>query len=160
MPKELKNITENIMRQINQGKLKMRPKLYFIIGSLMTFIGLISTMIVSTFLVGLVSFSLRSHGPMGQYRFDQMMTNFPWLTLILAIFGLVLGIWLLRQYDFSYKIKPWLLIIIFILTIIISGFVIDIMGLNNNLSKQGPMRGMMKKYNQMDSAKFDTSVRS
>jgi magnesium-transporting ATPase (P-type) len=160
MPKELKNITENIMGQINQGKLKMRPKLYFIIGSLMTFIGLISTMIVSTFLVGLVSFSLRSHGPMGQYRFDQMMANFPWLTLILAIFGLVLGIWLIRQYDFSYKIKPWLLIIIFILTIIISGFVIDIIGLNNNLSKQGPMRGMMKKYNQMDSARFDISVRS
>jgi magnesium-transporting ATPase (P-type) len=148
MPKELKNIAEDIMSQINQGKLKMKPKGYFILGSIFTFIGLVSTVIVSTFSVGLISFSLRSHGPMGQYRFDQMLSNFPWWTLVLAILGLVLGIWLIRKYDFSYKIKPWLVIVGFILAIIIGGYVIDVTGVNDVMSRQGPMRGMMRNYMQ------------
>jgi hypothetical protein len=148
MSKELKNITENVMNQIHQGKAKMKPKIYFILGSILTLIGLISSVVVSTFLVGLIRFSLRTHGPMGQYRFDQMISNFPWWTTILAILGLIIGIWLIRQYDFSYKKNPWIIIIGFILAIIIGGYIIDMTGLNDTMFQYGPMRGMMGNYMQ------------
>ena len=124
----------------------MKPKWYFILGSIITFIGLVSTVVVSTFSIGLIRFSLRSHGPMAEYKFDQIMANFPWWTLVLAILGLILGIWLIRKYDFSYKIKPWLIITGFILAIIIGGYIIDITGVNDAISRQGPMRGMMRNY--------------
>jgi magnesium-transporting ATPase (P-type) len=117
-------------------------------GSIFTFIGLVSTVVVSTFSIGLIRFSLRSHGPMGQYRFDQMLSNFPWWTLVLAILGLVLGIWLIRKYDFSYKIKPWLIMAGFILAIIIGGYIIDITGVNDIITRKGPMKGMMRNYIQ------------
>jgi len=148
MPKELKNIAEDIMSQINQGKLKMKPRSYFILGSIFTFIGLVSVVIVSTFSVGLIRFSLRSHGPMAEYKLDQLLSNFPWGTLLLAIITLLLGIWLIRQYDFSYKIKPWLIIAGFILAIIIGGYIIDITGANDVMSRKGPMKGMMRNYIQ------------
>jgi len=140
MSKELKNITESVMEQIHLGKAKMKPKMYFIIGSILTFIGLISSVIVSTFLVGLTRFSLRAHGPMGQYRFDQIISNFPWWTLVFAVFGLVIGIWLIRQYDFSYKKEPWIIILGFILIILIAGWTID------NLLQRGPMKRIMQNY--------------
>ncbi|KKR43110.1 MAG: hypothetical protein UU10_C0036G0004 [Parcubacteria group bacterium GW2011_GWF1_40_6] len=146
MSKELKNITESVMEQIHLGKAKMKPKMYFIIGSILTFIGLISSVIVSTFLVGLTRFSLRAHGPMGQYRFDQIISNFPWWTLVFAVFGLVIGIWLIRQYDFSYKKEPWIIILGFILIILIAGWTIDVMGLNDNLLQRGPMKRIMQNY--------------
>ena len=134
------------MEQIHLGKAKMKPKMYFIIGSILTFIGLISSVIVSTFLVGLTRFSLRAHGPMGQYRFDQIISNFPWWTLVFAVFGLVIGIWLIRQYDFSYKKEPWIIILGFILIILIAGWTIDVMGLNDNLLQRGPMKRIMQNY--------------
>jgi magnesium-transporting ATPase (P-type) len=146
MPKDIKNITEEIMKKIDLGEIKMKPKWYFILGSIITFIGLVSTVVVSTFSIGLIRFSLRSHGPMAEYKFDQIMANFPWWTLVLAILGLILGIWLVRKYDFSYKIKPWLIITGFILAIIIGGYIIDITGVNDAISRQGPMRGMMRNY--------------
>ncbi|MEI6191412.1 MAG: hypothetical protein WCP24_03560 [bacterium] len=146
MSKDIKNITQEIMKKIDMGEIKMKPKGYFIMGSIFTFIGLVSTVVVSTFSIGLIRFSLRSHGPMGQYRFDQILASFPWWTLVLAILGLVLGIWLIRKYDFSYKIKPWLVIAGFILAIIIGGYIIDITGINDVMSRQGPMKGMMKNY--------------
>lgn len=150
MPKDIKNITENIMSKIDQGQIKMKPRAYFIAGSIMTFIGLVFTVIVSTFLIGLISFSLRAHGPMAQYRFDQMLASFPWWTAVFAVLALILGISLIRHYDFSYKIKPVVLIAGFIIAIFIAGLITDMTGLNDNLSHQGPMRGMMRGYNQMN----------
>ncbi|PIP69169.1 hypothetical protein CO033_03240 [Candidatus Nomurabacteria bacterium CG_4_9_14_0_2_um_filter_32_10] len=143
MSEELKDIKENIMSQINNGKIKMKPKIYFILGSISTFIGLISSIVISIFLFGLVRFSLRTHGPMGQYKFDQMLSYFPWWTVVLAIFSLILGIWLIHKYDFSYKIKPWIIILIFILAIATVGIFIDIIGFNDILFRYGPMKGIM-----------------
>lgn len=149
MPKELKNITENVMNQIHQGKVKMKPKIYFIIGSILTFLGSISAFVVSMFLVSLIRFSLRTHWGRGaQYKLNQMLSNFPWWIIIFTIISLAIGIWLIRKYDFSYKIKSWIIILGFILIIIISGFAIDLIGLNNKLLHRGPTKGIMNKYFQ------------
>ena len=147
MPKELKNITENVMGQIHLGKAKMKPKIYFVAGSVLTFVGLVSSVIASIFLFGLIKFSLRTHwGPGAQYKLDQMLSNFPWWTLVFAIIILVLGIWLIRKYDFSYKKEPWMIILGFVLVILVSGWVIDMTGLNDKLFQHGPMKGMMQNY--------------
>lgn len=114
MSKELKNITDNIMDQIHEEKIKMRPKAYFILGSVLTFVGLVSSVVVSVFLVGLIRFSLRAHGPMASYRLDQILSSFPWWAPVFAIAGLVMGIWLLRRYDFSFKVNFKVVIIGFI----------------------------------------------
>ena len=152
MPKNIENITQEIMHKIDTGEIKMKPKWYFIFGSAFTFIGLVSTIIVSTFSVGLIRFSLRSHGPMGEIRFTQMLTNFPWLILFFAVFSLVFGIWLIRKFDFSYKIKPSLVIVSFILAVIVSGYIIDVTGINDIISRRGPMKGMMRNYINKSSA--------
>jgi len=147
MSKELKNITEDVMNQIHQGKIKMKPKVYFIIGSIFTFLGVISAFVVSIFLVGLIRFSLRTHlGRGAQYKLDQMLSDFPWWIIIFAIISLAIGIWLIRKYDFSYKIKPWIMILGFILAIVITGWTIDLVGLNDSLIHRGPMKGMMNNY--------------
>ncbi|MFA6294897.1 MAG: hypothetical protein WC666_00545 [Candidatus Paceibacterota bacterium] len=146
MSKESKNITDNIMDQIHEDKIKMRPKIYFVAGSILTFIGLVSSVVVSVFLVGLIRFSLRTHGPMASYRLDQILSIFPWWAPILAIVGLIVGIWLLRKYDFSFKVNFKLIIIGFILAVIVGGWLVDSLGLNDVLIRRGPMQGMMRQY--------------
>lgn len=149
MPKELKNITENVMAQIHLGKIKMKPKIYFIIGSILTFLGSISAFVVSIFLVGLIRFSLRTHlGRGAQYKLSQMLSDFPWWIIIFAIISLAIGIWLIRKYDFSYKIKPSIIVLGFILFIIFAGWTIDMIGLNDTLLHRGPIKGMMNNYFQ------------
>lgn len=146
MSEELKNITNGVMDQIHLGKVKMRPKIYFILGSVLTFTGLVSSIMISVFLVGLIRFSLRVRGPMGEYKLDQMISEFPWWTIIFTIASLVIGIWLIRQYDFSYKKELWLVVLAFILSIVIVGLIVDMLGLNDTLSRRGPMKGMMRGY--------------
>ncbi len=148
MSKELKNITGAVMDRIHQGKIKMRPRVYFVIGSLLTFIGLVASMLTSVFLVGLMRFSFRSHGPMGKYRLEELLSRFSWWGPVLAILGLVIGIWLLRRYDFSYKINFKAMIFGIVVAIIVAGLVLDMTGLNDVLLRRGPMQGIMRQYFQ------------
>jgi hypothetical protein len=159
MPKGLKNITCAVMNRIRQDKIKMRPRVYFVIGSLLTFIGLVASMLTSVFLVGLMRFSLRTHGPMGEYRLDQLLSNFPWWMTIITIAGLVIGIWLLRQYDFSYKINFKVMIIGVVFAIIVTGWLIDMTGLNDTLLHRGPMQGIMRQYFQENNIQPDQNFR-
>jgi uncharacterized membrane protein YdcZ (DUF606 family) len=161
MSKELDKINkieDNIMNQIHDGKIKMRPKSYFIFGSILTFIGLVSSVIASVFLFGLIRFSIRSHGPMGSYKFEKMLSNFPWWALLLAIVGLIAGIWLLRKYDFSFKVNFKAIIVLFILAIMIGGWIIDSTGLNDKLIQRGPMRGVMRQYMQEPNLQMDNNA--
>jgi uncharacterized protein YacL len=146
MSEELTNITDAVMKKIHTGNVKMHSRAYFVIGSLLVFAGLVCSIVASVFLISLVRFSLRTHGPMGEYRLEQMLSSFPWWAVVFAFFGLVVGLLLLRRYDFSHKIHFGVLVAVFVLAVIAGGWVLDATGLNSILFKKGPGQGMMRQY--------------
>jgi len=148
MSEDLRSISHVVMEQINKKNITIRPRIYFLAGSFVTFVGLVASVVSSVFFVGIMRFALRSHGPMASYRLEYLLDNFPWWAPILAIGGFTLGIWLLRQYDFSFKIKSSLLVLIFLLSVVAGGLVIDILGINDLLVRRGVMQGLMKPYMQ------------
>jgi hypothetical protein len=83
---------------------------------------------------------------MGEYRAEQLLTSFPWWSPAVAILGLVVGIWLLRQYDFSYKLDYKIIVVVFVAVVFSTGWVLDMTGLNEVLTRRGPMQGMMRQY--------------
>lgn len=70
-------------------------------------------------------FSIRQHGPMADVRLQQIISNFPIWAPIVAIFGIIMGIYLLKKYDFSYKKNFYLVIIGIIIALVVTGIVID-----------------------------------
>lgn len=143
MPKEIKNISDQIMSKIHDGKLKMRPRVYFVFGSILTFVGLVASIATSVFAVGLIRFLARSNG-IWNHKLSRMLSIFPWWLLVLAVLGLVLGVILIRKYDFSYKVDFKKAIILTILAVILSGLLVDALGFNDLLARKGLMRGMMR----------------
>ncbi len=133
------------MSRIDREKITMKPRWYYVVGSLAMAIGLFGSAIISVFLVSLISFSLRPHGPMGEVRYQQIISSFPWWAPIIAVAGLGLGIWLLHKYDFSYKKNFLFIIIAFIVVIILSGYFIDYFGIDTSWARSGPM---MRFYQQ------------
>lgn len=147
MSKDIKNIEEEIMSKIKEGKLKMHPKIYFILGSVFTFVGLVASIVTSVLAVGLIKFFLRSNGILS-HKLDRIISIFPWWMLVFAILGLVFGVIFIKKYDFFYKIDLKKGIILIILVVAISGWLVDFLGFNDFLSRKGLMQGMMRNFPQ------------
>jgi len=138
---------KTIMAKVKSNEISMKPRWYFVLGSLLAVTGLAGLSVVAVFLTNLTFFLIRQHGPMGQWRLQMLFSSFPLWVPLLAMAGIVLGIRMLRKYDFSYKKNFWLIVAGFIVSIIIAAFIIDHLGLNETWSKRGPMRGF---YQQME----------
>lgn len=147
MSKRKIDITKNVMSKIKTKQIKMKPKYYFLFGSLFIFFALVSLIIISIFLISLITFSLKSHGPMGTIRYQQIISNFPWWAPIIIIIGLVTGIILLKKYDFSYKKNFLFVVTIFISAVLLAGVLIDLLGFDNLWIKRGPMKKFYQQYN-------------
>ena len=132
------------MDKIHKGQIKMRPRIYFVLGSVLVVAGLVASSITAIFLVSLMRFSLRTHGPMGQFRLEQLLSSFSLWVPLVASLALIFGVLLLRKFDFSYKKNFWTLVLGFVLVIIATGLLIDATGLDDAWLKRGPMRGMMR----------------
>ncbi|HPA25426.1 MAG TPA: hypothetical protein PLK76_01550 [bacterium] len=140
------DLKEKIMERIKSGQIKMKPKWYFIFGSVASVVGLVSILVVTIFLVNFAFFSLRTNGYMRGYRYDQIVASFPWWAIILAVLGILLGVGMFKKYDFSYK-KNFLIIVIgFIISLLIAGFLIDFLGVNDVFVRKGMMKKMYKRY--------------
>lgn len=129
------------MSRIKEGKLKMRPKIYFVIGSVLAFLGLVVSVAASVFAVGAMSFLLRSSGKMfGRNKLEYLSSILPWWLPLAAAAGLIGGIILIRRYDFSYKMGPKKIIILIILAVLLSGWLVDFLGVSDLLVRKGLMR--------------------
>lgn len=139
MEKQKNNLENKIMDKVLSGEVKMKPKWYFIMGSITSFVGLVGMIIGAIFLTNLTFFFIRKQGP-GTGRINVMLDSFPLWVPILAIALVILGIWMLKKYDFSYK-KNFMVVVLTVVTaILLSGLIIDFLGLNEIWSKRGPMK--------------------
>lgn len=148
MSKEItqkQNIEEAVMIKVKTGQIKMKPKWYFIVGGVAAIAGLISSIVSSVFFVNLIIFIIRKKGP-GVGKLTTMFDIFPWWIPFVAITGIVAGLLLLRRYDFSYKKNFVLTILGFIVAVLVSALILDGLGINDILMKNGSMRGFYQNY--------------
>lgn len=139
------DIEKKVMSKVTSNEIVMKPRWYFVAGSIISIVGLISLGVIATFLINLSFFLLREHGPMGQWRLQQIISSFPLWVPLLAVFGIYFGIDLLKKYDFSYKKNFGLIVSFFIVSIILTAFILDYSGLDNIWMRRGPM---MRFYQQ------------
>lgn len=144
------NITRNVMAKIKTEQIKMRPKWYFIVGSFLMTVGLVGLSVGAVFLTNLVFFLVRKQGS-GQGRLQLMLQSFPWWIPTLAVIGVAFGIWMLKKYDFSYKKNFLFIVFLFIVSIMLTAFVLDYSGLNEVWSRRGPMRRFYQQIENRDS---------
>jgi len=141
------DLSSSVMARIKKDKIVMKSKWYFAAGSILSLIGLIAAVILSAFFVSIISFSIRPHfGPGAAFRLQLMWASFPWWAAVLALLGTGTGLWLLKKYDFSYKQNFWLLILGFVVSTIVAGYLMDITGLTEIWTRHGPGRGMYRQY--------------
>jgi len=146
MPKTKKeaDLSQKVMEQIKKEKVKMRPRVYFLVGSVLLGVGLAGAIIGAILFFNLAFFRMRIHGPFsflmfGEFGFRPFLATFPWLPLFMSLAAILAGIILLKHYDISYKKSFLVLAIALAVLVLTMGFVLDKIGLNERLERAGPL---------------------
>ncbi|KKP69371.1 hypothetical protein A2X44_04435 [candidate division CPR3 bacterium GWF2_35_18] len=129
------DIAESVMQEIEQKHVKMRSPIYFVLGSTILTLGVICSLLVTIYLFNLFLYKLRIFVPFkfldfGLTGLQPFVETFPWWHIVIAIVAVIIGIELLKQYDFSYHKNFMALILIVLVSTVGIGFLLDQIGLN------------------------------
>lgn len=113
------DLSKKVMAEIKTKKIKMRPKIYFVFGSLLLGFGLSLAIFLAVFFMNIIYF-----------HFRMRVFYFPWSSLGITIISLLLGLMLLRKYDFSYRKSFFLLTLILTGIVFFLSFVLNVLRLN------------------------------
>lgn len=131
------DLTKDVMAEINSGRVKMKPKIYFITGSILTGLGIASSLFTTLLVVTLTIFRIRKFGLMGFiWPGKTLLAPFPILLLIVSLLVFWGGVRLLKRYDFSYKHNFMAISIMIITATIALGFLFDQLGVNQRLQQR------------------------
>jgi hypothetical protein len=138
------DLSQRVMKEIRQREVKMRPRAFFVLGSVLLGTGLAGAILSATFFIDLAIFRLRVHDPFGFLWFGQFglrpfFVTFPWLPFLVAIVGLLGGLVLLRRYEISYKKSFLGLAISLVVLILTTGFLLDFLGFNERVGQMRPL---------------------
>jgi hypothetical protein len=142
-----KDLTKNIMSEIKSGQVKMKPRLHFIAGSVLTGLGIASSLFTTLLIMTMTFFRLRRFGLVGLlWPGKPFFAPMPLLILMVSLIILWGGIKLLKRYDFSYKYN-FLAIIITVITLVITlGFLFDRLGINQHLQKRPQLKRFYQQH--------------
>ena len=126
-----KDLSQKVMQEIKRREVKMRPRLYFVFGSILLGLGLAGAIIIAIFFLNLFVFRLRVLGPANCLQ----LANFPWTVLLTSVIGIVVGLALLKRHEFSYKKNFLTLAIVLIVVVGVLGFLLDRVGFNERMGR-------------------------
>jgi hypothetical protein len=105
-----KEIHDEVLEQIRSGKLRMKPRLFFVLKAALVTILMVLILTLSVWLASFISFGLRLSGHESLLGFGArgigiFVSIFPWWLALLDLLLIGLVSWLLRRFKFGYR-KP------------------------------------------------------
>lgn len=138
---ETPDLSNRVMDEIHQKHIKMHPHTYYVLASLLLVIGVAGIILATTFFTNVVIYYFRSQNPLhhlwrNRFGWGFIIAHLPWLAILLAIAGLVGGLWMLHQVAPLYKRKISELVVGLVVISVLGGIVLDYLGINERLEGQ------------------------
>ena len=124
----MENFEKKIIDKIENDKIKMKNKAYFIFRSVVLVLIIIFVSLVSLFFASLIIFTLKINGllflpPLGLKGLRMFFFSFPWFVAILILLLMFLLSNLAKKYKFIYR-KPLLYSVLgIVIIVLIGGFI-------------------------------------
>jgi len=118
------DLKENILSKIDSGDIRMKPKIYFTVKTILVLLAITITVSVLYFLVSFMVFSIRASGKLlllgfGNAGIWTFFITFPWILLIIEIVLLIGVDILLKYFKFAYK-TPFIYLILGTTALVVS----------------------------------------
>ncbi len=103
-------IQNGVLEKIRDGKVHMRPRIYFVARFALTILIAVFALVISAFVISFVFFSVHESGEQFLLGFGSkgiltFLLLFPWMSLLLDLVTLFVLEWLLQGFRFAYRIS-------------------------------------------------------
>jgi len=124
-----KSINENILDKIRTGRVKMRPKIYFILKSIFIVFSISIIALFILYLISFIAFSMRASGvwyllPFGFPGIKATLSLLPWLLILLGIVLIIVLEILVKHFTFAYRRSVLYSLLIIMTLVLLGSFVI------------------------------------
>jgi len=138
MEKQINSIKEQILNEIKSGKVKMRPKFYFILKFLLFGLCIIIFFAISLYLFSFIFFILNINGAwlltgFGLGGIKSLLISLPWFLILIAVILVLLIEFFIASFNFAYRRPLIYSIAIVLLFAIIGGVLVPKTSLHQNL---------------------------
>ncbi|MFC1622133.1 hypothetical protein ACFL13_01985 [Patescibacteria group bacterium] len=127
---------EKIINKIKKGEVKMKPKVYFALASFILGLGISGVVILQIFISNFIFHRIKTIQDFGMRRPPMFLKFFPWELLLLSLGLVILGVYLYKKYEFSYKKGLLQIILAFVLGTVLIGFGMHKSGFNDKLARK------------------------
>lgn len=122
------SITNKVVEKIKKGQVKMKPKIYFILKSILLMLSLAVSALFALYLLSFIAFVLRSTGVwylpvFGFQGIAVLLHSLPWILILMALILVAVLEILVRHFSFSYR-RPILYSILAIIMLLLLGVLI------------------------------------
>ncbi len=129
-----------VISKIEKDGMTIKPRWVFLVGSCLSAIGIVITSMLTLLSIQLIRFRLSHPSMNGVRKINIILAALPWYVPVLAVGSLLIGYYLLKRYDFSYKKNFGVIIGIIIVGMIFGSMLINRLGIDNFLSRRGYFR--------------------
>ncbi len=120
-----KTIHDNVLKAIEAGQVKMKPKWHFIVRTALLLVGTILLTLSILYVASFIIFIMRQNGFLfvsgyGWHGLDVLINSIPWMLVGMTIIFIVLLQILIKKYSFGYG-KPLMYSVLAVIAIVIIG---------------------------------------
>ncbi len=135
------SIPEKVLKAIDSGKVKMRPRWHFVFRTALWAMGVILAALTLLYLVSFVIFALHQSGSwfvpgFGLRGLPIFLSSIPWLLVAVALIFIILLEVLVKRYSFAYARPLLYSVIAVILFVMLGGLVVAKTPLHRGLFRQ------------------------
>lgn len=152
-------IIQKIQKQINEGKITKKPKMFFVLNAILLSVGTVLLALTSIYLLSFIAFIERERSPItllgvgkeGVYLF---MSNFPWIFTTIALILIVVTSLLVRRFEFGYRTPIIILLGSLFIIVLTVFFTLEKFSVSPQIidkTLNGPLKGIGDSYRQKDS---------
>ncbi|MEA3452936.1 MAG: hypothetical protein U9Q96_01190 [Patescibacteria group bacterium] len=130
--------SDKVLEKIKQGQVKMRPKIYFILKTLLVVLGIIISTLFALYLISFIVFALRASGAwyLSGFGFEGMKASIvliPWVLILVALILIIVLEILVKRFSFSYRQPIFYTLLGIIIFVFLGSFAIGKTGFHTNL---------------------------
>ncbi len=139
---EKKSLTsDKVLEKIKSGRIKMQPRFYFILKTVLVVAGVFIVGLLIVFLISFIKFHLRTSGiwylpGFGPRGWETSLRLLPWLPILGGIILILILEILAKRFSFVWRRPLFYSLLAIILIAIIGGFIVERTSLHANLLLQ------------------------